>query len=473
VGTEDATGAAARVRAGACTPRELVTAALARIDAGNGALNAVIHRRDDQALAEADGALGPGPFRGVPILVKDHGCGIAGEPTTNGMRVLRDVDHRAPADASLTRRLRAAGFVIVGRTNVPEMCTAGTTEPIAFGPTRNPWDHTRSTGGSRGGSAAAVAAGFVAVAHGSDGGDSVRMPAACCGIVGLKPSRGRISAAPDGAPWAGLSTDGVLARTVRDAAAVLDVMSGAEPGDPYHAPPLPGPLAEEAGREPGSLRIGLRLHGAGDADPTHPEVAAVLTALAAQLEALGHQVEPAWPAALDDPDAAAPQGRLVAADVAAEVARIEAALGRPIALDELEPWNARLVEAGNASTGAQIAADRERLTAWSRALVAWWRPFGAFDLLLTPVITQPVFALGWMRADRSPEEMAGIRRHLGWLLGAWNVTGQPAISVPAGLAAGLPVGAQLVAAPGREDVLVRVAAQIERAAPWPLTAPVG
>jgi amidase len=174
----DATAGAALMRAGECSPQELVTSALARIDAGNPALNAVIHRRDDQALAEA--SLADGSFRGVPIVVKDSGCSSAGEPATFGMRVLRAVDHRSPSDSALTRRLRGAGFVIVGRTNVPELRTAGTTEPLAFGPTHNPWDLTRSPGGSSGGSAAAVAAGFVAVAHGSDGGGSVRLPAACC-----------------------------------------------------------------------------------------------------------------------------------------------------------------------------------------------------------------------------------------------------------------------------------------------------
>ena len=383
------------------------------------------------------------------------------------MQVLRAVDFRASSDSALTRRLRHAGFVIVGRTNVPELCTAGTTEPLAFGPTHNPWDLTRSPGGSSGGSAAAVAAGLVAVAHGSDGGGSVRMPAACCGIVGLKPSRGRVSAAPVGAPWAGLSTDGVLARTVRDAAAVLDVMAGAEPGDPYVAPALPGLLAAEVGQDPGRCRIGLRLCGAGEADPTHPEVAGAITAFGAVLDGLGHRVEPAWPAALDDPDAAETQAKLVAADVAAEIGRIESALGRTINGDELEVWNSRLLDAGNALTGRQVAEAREWLIRWARDLVSWWHPFGSYDLLLTPVITQPVFELGWMRADRSPEEMAGIRRHLGWLLGAWNVTGQPAISVPAGFAGGMPVGAQLVAGPGREDLLVRIAAQMEAAAPWP------
>ena len=351
---------------------------------------------------------------------------------------------------------------------MPELCASGTTEPLAFGPTRNPWDHSRSPGGSSGGSAAAVAAGMVAVAHGSDGGGSVREPASLCGVVGLMPSRGRISAAPAGAPWGGFSNDGVIARTVRDAAAGLDVMAGNEPGDPYFAPPLPGPLADEVGRAPGTCRVGLRLHGVGDADPTHPVVAAAVTAVADALEQLGHHVEAAWPTALDDADAAPQQGLFVAAEVAHAVAGIGHDLGRAIDPDELEVWNARLVELAADTSAVRVVEAREWLIVWARRLVPWWTVEG-YDLLLTPIITQPPFPLGWMSPDRTAEEMAGIRRNLGWLLGAWNVTGQPAISVPAGRTVdGLPVGAQLVAAPGGEDLLVRVAAQLEVARPWPL-----
>jgi amidase len=309
---------------------------------------------------------------------------------------------------------------------------------------------------------------MVAIAHGSDGGGSVREPASLCGVVGLMPSRGRISAAPAGAPWGGFSNDGVIARTVRDVAAGIDVMAGNEPGDPYLAPTLPGLLSGEVGRAPGACRIGVRLHGVGDADPTHPEVAAAVTALAGTLEELGHHVEPAWPAALDDPDAAPHQGLFVAAEVASAVAAIGRDLGRTIDPGELEVWNARLVELAAATNAVRVVDAREWLIAWSRRLVPWWTVDG-FDLLLTPIITQPPFSLGWMSPDRTPEEMAGIRRHLGWLLGAWNVTGQPAISIPAGRTGdGLPVGAQLVAAPGREDLLVRVAAQVEIARPWPI-----
>src|SRR4051812_30558653 len=236
MGAVDAVEQARLVRDGECTSRELLAAAIQRIERLDTELNAVIHRRDGRALDDAKqcDAAAPedraGRFRGVPIVVKDtEGSAMAGEPLTLGTRVLRDAGWCAPDDTPLTRRIRAAGFVIVGRTNVPELCASGTTEPLAFGPTRNPWDHSRSPGGSSGGSAAAVAAGMVAIAHGSDGGGSVREPASLCGVVGLMQSRGRISAAPTGAPWGGFSNDGVIARTVRDAAAGLDVMAGNEP----------------------------------------------------------------------------------------------------------------------------------------------------------------------------------------------------------------------------------------------------
>ena len=473
--TLDAVDEARLVRERELAPTELVSDALDRIDRIDPQLNAVVHRRDERALAEAASSdLPDGPFRGVPMLVKDtDATAMAGEPLTLGMQVLRDASWRARADTPLTRRIRDAGFVILGRTNVPELCASGTTEPQAFGPTHNPWDRSRSPGGSSGGSAAAVAGGLVAVAHGSDGGGSVRMPAACCGVVGLMPGRGRISAAPFGAPWGGFSNDGAIARTVRDAAALLDVMMGNEPGDPFFAPPLPGALADEAGREPPACRIGVRLHGVGDADPTHSEVAAAVTAVADALAALGHRIDNAWPAALDDADAAPQQSLFVAAEVASSVAAIGRCLGRKIHPSELEVWNARLTEIAAATTAVRVVESREWLIAWTRRLVPWWEVDG-YDLLLTPVITQPPFALGWMSPDRTPEEMAGIRRNLGWLLGAWNVTGQPAVSVPAGLTeGGLPIGAQLVAARGREDLLVRVAAQLELARPWRAWAPTG
>src|SRR5579863_4585882 len=252
----DATAQAELVKSGEVSPKELTEAAIARIEAVNPRLDAVIRTRFDAARQEADSDLRGGPFRGVPILFKDLGCTVAGEPTAFGVGPMREVAW--PVTSYLAEQFRAAGFVALGRTNVPELGTTVTTEPKSFPPARNPWDPGHSTGGSSGGSAAAVAAGLVPVAHANDGGGSIRIPASECGLVGLKPTRGRVSQGPlTGEAWAGSTIDGAVARTVRDAAAVLDVIGKPMPGEPYYPPPLPRPLAQEVGASPGRLRIGL------------------------------------------------------------------------------------------------------------------------------------------------------------------------------------------------------------------------
>src|ERR1700761_4776353 len=251
----DATAQADLVRRGEVSPKELAEAAIARIEAVNPQLDAVIRTRFDEARLEADEELPDGPFRGVPILFKDLGCTLAGEPTAFGVGPMREVAW--PVTSHLAEQFRAAGFVPLGRTNVPELGTTVTTEPRSFPPARNPWNTGHSTGGSSGGSAAAVASGMVAVAHATDGGGSIRIPASECGLVGLKPTRGRVSQGPlTGEAWAGGVADGAVPRTVRDAAGVLDVISAPMPGDPYYAPPLPRPLVHEVGADPGRLRIG-------------------------------------------------------------------------------------------------------------------------------------------------------------------------------------------------------------------------
>jgi amidase len=464
----DALAQASMVERGECSPLELVDDAIARIEATNPTINAVIHERFDRARSEARTVTG-GPFRGVPIVVKDATCPIAGEPLHEGLQVAKDAGYRAPANSWLTDQLLRAGFVIVGRTNVPELCTHATTEPAAYGPTRNPWATDRSAGGSSGGSGAAVAAGMVALGHGSDGGGSVRTPAAFCGLVGLKPTRGRISNGPDFAEhWAGLSTDGFLTRTVRDTAAVLDFVCGTSAGDPYTTPltaSLVGALAQRAPR----LRIGVRLRGANEGVDAHPDVARSILEIASLLADQGHDVRDAAPVALDEIEAVAQQGIVVSVCVAAELDTWSARLGRTIALDEIEPRNRMSVGNGRTVTGTQYVAAREWLHGWSRRLHSWWDDF---DLLLTPTVTQPPVPIGSLPFDPSAEDMARMRRELGWLMGMWNVSGQPAISVPAAPTSdGLPVGAQLVAAWGREDLLVQIAALIEQAQPWPLVAP--
>ncbi len=473
----DAVAQAAMVRRGECSPLELVDEAIARIEAVNPSINAVIHTRFEQALLEASRLesshvdasrveASTAPFRGVPIVVKDSTCPIAGEPLHEGLQAAKDADYRAPANSWLTDRLIAAGFVIVGRTNVPELCTHATTEPAAYGPTRNPWAPDHSAGGSSGGSGAAVAAGMVAIGHGTDGGGSVRTPAAFCGLVGLKPTRGRISNAPDSAEhWAGLSTDGFLTRTVRDSAAVLDAVCGSSFGDPYTTP-LTASLAAALDGELPRLRVGVRLRGANEGIDAHPEVARAIRQIADLLAANGHDVVEAAPVALDEIEAVAQQGIVVAACIAAELDAWSARLGREITLEEIEPRNRMSVSNGRLITGAQYVASREWLHGWGRRLHAWWNDF---DLLLTPTVTQPPIKIGSLPFDPSAQDMANMRHELGWLMGMWNVSGQPAISVPAMQTSdGLPIGAQLVAAWAREDLLLQTAALIEQAQPWPL-----
>src|SRR3954468_17361051 len=254
----DATAQAELVRKGEVSPPELVDAAIEGIEASNGELNAVIHKLYDEGREAASGDLAEGPFRGVPFLLKHLGAAFAGQPLHMGMQYLKDADFRAPVDTYLAGRFRQAGFVTIGKTNTPELGILPTTEPKAYGPSRNPWDTTRSTGGSSGGSAAAVASGMVPVAHANDGGGAIRIPASECGLVGLKPTRQRISEGPVvGDNMSGLTVELVVSKSVRDTAAILDAISAPMPGEPYYAPAFARPLREEVGADPGRLRIGL------------------------------------------------------------------------------------------------------------------------------------------------------------------------------------------------------------------------
>jgi amidase len=458
----DATEQARLVASGAVSPLEMVDAALERIEAVNPVLNAVIHRRDDRARSEAAAGPPAGPFRGVPIVIKDLGALSTGDPSHFGMRVARRAGVVADHDAAVVARLRGAGFVVVGRTNTPELGTTVTTEPLAYGPSRNPWDLTRSTGGSSGGSGAAVASGMVAVAHATDGGGSIRIPAANCGLVGLKPSRGRVSRAPDsGEGWMGGSTDGALTASVRDAAAVLDVLAGPEPGDPYAAPPLARPLVEEVGAAPGRMRIGWLDHPTGPF-PADPTTGAAVRDVAALLEALGHDVTEDHPSALDDDE----QYRrrfltVVAVGVAADLAGWEERLGRCIADEDLEADNAALRSIGRQVTAPDYVRNIHWMHAFGRRLATWWT---RHDLLLAPVLNGPPPVIGWLS---DPELGASRLFELAAYTSYFNMSGQPAVSLPLCWSAdGLPIGVQLVAASGREDVLVRVAAQLEAARPW-------
>jgi len=475
LGDHDATGLASLVRAGEVTPTELVDAAIDRIEAVDPQLNAVIHRRFDRARDEAarmaPGVAARAPFAGVPFLVKDITCHQAGEPFHEGMRFLRDRQWRAGHDSFLAARFRAAGLITVGRTNTPELGIVPTTEPAAYGATRNPWDRARSPGGSSGGSAAAVAAGLVPAAHANDGGGSIRIPASACGLVGLKPSRGRTSLGPDASFTALVVCEHVLTRTVRDCAAFLDAVAGPMPGDPYTAPAPVRPWRDEVGADPGPLRVGLLTAAPGGLAVVHPDCVTAAQNAARLLETLGHRVEVSHPAALDRPDWAPHFISLWAAGVALGLDGWSAATGDPIGADDVEPLTWALAELARALPTPALLRSLDWLMKTTRLVAEWWEPPDAttgFDLLLTPTLAEPPVLLGTF--DSPPDNpLAGFMRAAAFtpFTPPFNVTGQPAISLPlAWTADGLPIGVQLVAAYGREDVLLRVAAQLEDTAPW-------
>ena len=464
----DATAQAALVRGGEVSPSELVEAAIARIEAVNPQLNAVITPLYEGARAQAASASLPdGPFRGVPFLLKDLSAHSAGDPFHEGMAFLKKRSWTESEDTALAARFRAAGLVVVGKANTPELGILPTTEPAAYGPTRNPWDPTRSTGGSSGGSAAAVAAGLVPIAHANDGGGSIRIPASECGLVGLKPTRGRVSSGPEfGDVMGGLTCELVVSRSVRDTAAALDAVHGMEPGDPFTAPDPTRPFLDEVGAEVGALRIGVLTASPGGAVTVHPDCVAATEAAARLLESLGHHVEVSHPKALDHPDYTAHFITNWAAGSAWSLDYWSRRTGVEIGPEDVEPLTWALADLGRSSTAAQWLGAREWLQVNSREVAAWWTE--GHDLLLTPTIAEPPPVLGTF--DSPPDNpLHGLFRaaEVVPFTPPFNVTGQPAISLPLHWNAdGLPIGVQLVAAFGREDLLLRVAAQLEAAQPW-------
>jgi amidase len=468
----DATAQAELVRKGEVSPSELVDAAIAAAERLNPTLNAIVHERYEDARADAASPdLPDGPFRGVPFVEKDLDGYAAGQPFHGGMRHLAELDHRPTEDSELHRRFVQAGFVTIGRTNTPELGLQPTTEPLAKGPAHNPWDTARSPGGSSGGSAAAVAARIVAAGHAGDGGGSIRIPASACGLVGLKPSRGRTSLGPHvGEAWGGAVVRLAVTRSVRDTAAILDAVAGGAPGDPYVAPPPARPFRDEVGADPGSLRVGVSTVAHDPTVVVHPAVQAVIDDVEVLLADLGHDVERAHPAVWDDPEAGAELvaqfTNAYAAWVANELAELGHASGREIAEDGVEPSTWMLAELGRAVTAVQYQTALTALSRSARALASWWAE--GHDLLVTPVFGEPPFELGQF-AGTPENPLAGLVRSteiVPFTL-PFNVSGQPAISVPVGWTDdGLPVGVQLVAAYGREDLLLQVASQLEQARPW-------
>ena len=465
--SHDLTGLSALVRNGDVTPDELLDAALARVAEVNGEMNAVVLLQEEAARRAIANGLPDGPFRGVPFLLKDLGAEAVDYPSNNGSRLLRDT--RYARDSSIFERIRAAGLVTFGRTASPEGGIGPVTEAAVYGaPTRNPWDPARTPGGSSGGAGAAVAAGIVPAAHGSDGGGSVRIPASCCGLVGFKPTRARLPDGPySGEGWAGMATDGFLTRTVRDTAALLDATVGGDLGAPYAAPALATSFAEAMTRPPERLRIALcdtSLTGAG-IDPACREAA---RAAARLLETMGHSVTEARPAEADHRGMMAAWTKIVACGTALWIDQALARLGRDLREDDVEGVARSARDYAGTISGAEYLQAVGTIHAYGRQMAAF---FQDFDVLLSPTLAEPPAAIGRFTHDR--DDYANYRTGPGGVFeyspftAAFNASGQPAVSLPLGATdAGLPVGVHLAAAFGEDLMLIGLCAAIENAQPW-------
>ena len=440
------------------SPVEVTQLFLDRIDKHDAELNAFVTVVGDAALIEARHAeqkvsMGEDlpPFLGVPIGIKDL-TETAGIKTTFSSQAF--ADYVPDTDAHVVRRLKDAGFIVFGKTNASEFGTFPVTESDLNGPCRNPWDSSRTPGGSSGGSGAAVAAGLAPVAQGTDGGGSVRIPASCCGIFGLKPARGRVSRGPHlGEYWAGYSTDGPLTRTVADAAAMLDIMAGYETGDPYWAPPPERPWAEEVEREPGRLQIGLFTKSPTSVE-IDEEVVTAANDAARLLESLGHEVNEV---SLDwvDPDITS---HFI------KVAQSSVAYHPGCDLDLIEPANRALAEAAEMTSSLTYIQALQSLQAASRRELALWDDI---DVMLTPTLAKPPVPVGWMFEEEDPwMQMIRAGMFIPFTPVA-NFSGQPAVSLPLHWSeSGLPIGVQLIGGPADEATLIRLSAQLETARPW-------
>jgi amidase len=477
--SHDGVGLAELVAKGEVGAAELLEAAQRRADEVNPRINAVVIRMDDEARRRAAQPL-EGPFAGVPFLIKDLAQDYEGFPTSSGSRAFSTT--RASGHSTVVRRWLDAGLVVFGKTNTPEFGAKGVTEPALFGPARNPWDLGRTPGGSSGGAAAAVAAGIVPVAGASDGGGSIRIPAACCGLFGLKPGRGVVPSGPSHSEgFHGAATEGVISRSVRDTAAMLDVIRGADPDAPYLGAVAEGSYLDEVGRDPGKLRIGVHTSSALTPDP-HPEALAAVEDAVRLLTDAGHHVEEA-PVGYDD--AALAQDFLLPWFVRA-AREVEEARALYPGKDGLELDTRIMGAIGRATPATDHEAALERWHTYVRALSAYHR---TYDLLLTPTLSQPpikVGALDTPLAERIGARVAlalrlgrllpklgvveqAVRRNLAWVpyTQLANLTGRPAMSMPLYWTAdNLPLGVQFVARPGEEGTLLRLAAQLEEARPW-------
>jgi amidase len=445
----DALALAAQIRSGELSPVELVETTIARCETADAELNLLVTQCYLQALEAARGAYPDGPFTGVPMLVKDL-TETAGVRTTFSSRAF--ADYVPETDAAVVRRLKDAGFVVIGKSNTPEFGITAVTESELNGACLNPWDTSRTPGGSSGGAAAAVAAGVLPLAHGSDGGGSVRIPATCCGLFGIKPSRGRVSPAPYTSGSLELSQSGPLSVTVRDAAAFLDVLAGYEPGDAHWAPPPERPFLDEVGADPGRLRIALTAEPAIDRE-VDPRLVQVARDAADALARLGHDVverTPPWREA----------------DVLGKFAYLWQVTPALYAVrDEslLMPINRALAEQARATSSVQYAQAVLALQRLARRIVSFWDDV---DVVLTPGLAKPPVPIGWIFEPDDPWEQFRRGGEFTPFTPIVNVTGQPAAAVPWDVVDGLPAGIQLIGPPAGEALLFRLAAQLEAAHPW-------
>jgi amidase len=480
----DATQLAAWVARREVTAGELLEIALARQQVVHPRINAICRSMEAEALAQLAGPPLAGAFAGVPFLLKDGVQDVAGLPTGYGSAGMRRI---VPTEtAHVVRRYLAAGLVVFGKTNLPEFALKAVTDSHANGPTRNPWNLAHTPGGSSGGAAAAIAAGIVPMAAGADGGGSIRIPAACCGLFGLRPSRGRVPSGPAlGEAWFGASSEGVLSRSVRDTARALDAISGPEPGDPFSIAPPTGPYADAMQRPPRRLRIGFTTTSPlGTA--VHPEAVAAVADAARLLSSLGHDVEEAAPQ-VDGPLLARNYLHIYFAQVPAAMARARAAGAKR---GEFELLTRVIETLGKATSAATLTTHLALWNQHARALAAFHQ---RHDLLLTPTLAQPPLRHGEADPPQAQQRLLDVLDRTG-LLGVLarggllastvdqiatdslkfvpftqlaNLTGTPAMSVPLHWTAdGLPLGVQFVAPFGQEDLLLQLAAQLEQARPW-------
>lgn len=454
----DALGLAALIRNREISEQECLAAAIDAIEAENTAINAVVTPLYDEARKAIEFGLPDGPFRGVPFLLKDLGQLYRGARTTNGSRLFQN--HVADHDSTLVARYKAAGLTICGKTNTPEFGLATTTEPVLHGPTRNPWSLTYSPGGSSGGAAAAVAAGFTPVAHASDGGGSIRIPASACGLFGLKPTRARTPSGPDqGEGWNGLSCMHVVSRSVRDSAALLDLTAGAEPGAPYFAPPPLRAYVKEVEQEPEPLRIAFSLRTFTGAD-LDPEIAAATELAAKRCEELGHHVTHATPAVHPDVFKKA-HGNIVVCNIAAMLDNRARVISRDITPQDVEPVTWNNYQAGLEISGAAYAQSVALIHGFTRTLAHF---FQDYDVLLTPTMACLPPKIGTLDTMTDNIDYLKLLYQMIGYTALFNDAGHPAMSVPLATSkSGLPIGIQFAAAFGDEGTLFQLAAQLEKA----------